>query len=64
METKNTIIQNYALNIIDSSNSISFVSKTLNDNNDENAATIKTLNVLLECLRSQIVLLQGVIDTY
>lgn len=64
METKNTIIQNYALNIIDASNSISMVSRTLNDNADENAATIKVLNVLVECLRSQTVLLQGVIDTY
>jgi hypothetical protein len=64
METKNIIIQNYAQNIIDASNSCAIVSRKLNDNEQENNATIKTLNVLIESIRSQIVLLQGEIDIY
>ncbi len=64
METKNVILANYARSISDASNTISLTVSTLNDNADENAAIIKTLNVLVESLRSQTVLIQQALDSY
>ena len=64
MEDKNIIIANYSRSLVDAANSISNIAGTLNSNENENNATIKTLNVLIESLRSQTVLLQGEIDSY
>lgn len=64
METKNIIIQNYARALVDASNMISNTTINFNDNLDENAAIIKTLNVLVESLRSQTVIIQGALDNY
>lgn len=64
MEDKNIIIANYSRSLVDAANSISNIAGTLNSNENENKATIKTLNVLIESLRSQTVLIQGEIDSY
>ena len=64
METKNIIIQNYARSIVDAAISISNTAGTFNDNVDENTAIVRTLNVLIESLRSQTVIIQSAIDTY
>ena len=64
METKNIIIQNYANSLVDAANATAIKTALLNDNPDENAATIKTLNVLIDSVRSQTVLLQQAIDNY
>ena len=64
MEDKNIIIANYSRSLVDAANSISNIAGTLNSNENENKATIKTLNVLIESLRSQTVLLQSEIDAY
>lgn len=64
MEDKNIIIAKYSRSLVDAANSISNIAGTLNSNENENKATIKTLNVLIESLRSQTVLLQGEIDSY
>ena len=59
METKNIIIQNYARSIVDAAAIIANTAMNFNDNIDENAAMVKTLNVLIESLRSQTVIFQG-----
>lgn len=64
METNNVIILNYANSLVEAAASVSSKAGMLNDNPDENAAAIKTLNVLLESVRSQTVLLQQAIDGY
>lgn len=64
METKNTIIQNYAGSLMDATNAVSVSAGCLGENIDENNALIKTLNVLLESVRSQTVILQQEIDKY
>lgn len=64
METKNIVIQNYARSIIDAANAISGSAGNLTNNVDENVATVKTLNVLVESLRSQTILIQSAIDSY
>lgn len=64
METKNTIIQNFAVSLVNAASVTQEKTMLLNDNPDENAATIKTLNVLIESVRSQTVLLQQAIDAY
>ena len=64
METKNKIIQNYAGSLMDAVNSVCVSASTLAENKDENDATIKTLNVLVESVRSQTVILQQAIDNY
>lgn len=64
METKNLIISNYANALVNMCGAFSGTALTLNTNNDENAATIKTLNVLLESVRSEIVLIQSALDSY
>lgn len=64
METNNIIIQNFAQSLVDAAIATSNKAVILSDNADENAATIKTMNVLLESVRSQTVLLQQAIDAY
>lgn len=64
METNNTIIQNFAQSLVDASIAVSNKAVILSDNVDENLATIKTMNVLIESVRSQTVLLQQAIDAY
>lgn len=64
METKNIILMNYARSIMEASTAIANTTATLNSNVDENNAIIKTINVLVESLRSQITLIQQAIDTY
>ena len=64
METENIIIQNFANSLVDAAVATSNKAAILSDNANENAATIKTINVLLESVRSQTVLLQQAIDAY
>lgn len=64
METKNIIIANQAQSLIEATENIMSCVSKLADNADENIATIRTLNVLVESLRSQTVLMQGEIDDY
>ena len=64
METKNVIIQNYARSIVDAAINISNTAGTFNDNVDENTAIVRTLDVLIESLRSQTAIIQSAIDTY
>ena len=64
METKNEIIRNYAGSLVDATNAVYSVAARLADNKDENDAYIKTLNVLLDSVRSQTVLVQQAIDAY
>ena len=64
METKNKIIQNYAGSLMDATNAVLMSTNALADNKDENDAIIKTLNVLIESVRSQTVILQQAIDAY
>lgn len=64
METKNIIIANYGGALSNIVGNLNIAIAGLNDNPDENAATIKTINVLLESVRSQTVLLQQAVDSY
>lgn len=64
METKNVVICNYANTLSVTVHTLIDTANTLHDNMDENLATIKTLNVLLESIRSQTVNIQNAIDTY
>lgn len=64
METKNTIINNYAASLMGMVGSVNEATSRLNDNVDESKAIIATINVLLESVRSQTVLLQNAIDKY
>ena len=64
METKNVIISNFANAINNIVVNLLGTVSTLNDNAEENAATIKTLNVILEGIRAQTVLIQQAIDNY
>lgn len=64
METKNTIIRNFSGSLMDAVNAVNVTAYNLNDNAEENAAIIKTLNVLVESVRSQTVILQQAIDNY
>lgn len=64
METKNIIINNYAMALGNLVSNLAGTAGLLNDNPDENTATIKTLNVILESVRSQTVLIQGALDSY
>lgn len=64
METKNTIIQNFAGSLMDATNAVFSTTSRLAENKDENDAIIKTLNVLVESVRSQTVILQQAIDEY
>ena len=64
METNNTIIQNFANSLVDATGAVAVKASILDKNAEENAATIKTINVLIESVRSQTVLLQQAIDAY
>lgn len=64
METKNIIICNYANTLSVTVHTVIDTANTLRDNMDENRATLKTLNVLLESIRSQTVNIQNAIDSY
>lgn len=64
METKNIIIVNYSNSLAESISIVAAKSGSLNDNMAENLAIIKTINVLLESVRSQTVILQQAIDEY
>lgn len=64
METENKIIQNYAGSLMDATNVVFSTTTQLADNKEENDAIIKTLNVLVESVRSQTVILQQAIDKY
>ena len=64
METKNIILANYSTALTNIVGNFTINIGTLNDNPDENIATIKTANVLLESIRSQVVLIQQALDEY
>ena len=64
METKNIIIANYGVALSNIVGNLNIAISGLNDNPNENEATIKTINVLLESVRSQTVLLQQAVDSY
>jgi len=64
METENIIIQNYAGSLVDAASVAANKATFLSDDTEQNKATIKTLNVLLESVRAQTVLLQQAIDEY
>lgn len=64
METKNIILSNYATALMNMVSNFAITINTLGDNMDENAAIVKTINVQLESVRSEIVLIQGAIDSY
>lgn len=64
METNNKIISNYANSLNNAAIIILNTVANLNDSEEENNATIRTVNVLLESLRSQTIILQNAIDNY
>ena len=65
METKNIILNNYVVALAGMVGSLENSIKTLTpDNADENAATLRTINVILESVRAQTVNVQNAVDTY
>lgn len=64
METKNLIINNHSNTLVNMVNTLTITVNTLSDNLEENQGTMKTLNVILDSLRSQIVIIQQDIDNY
>ena len=64
METKNAIINNHSNTLVNMVNTLTITVNTLSDNLEEDQAIMKTLNVILESLRSQIVIIQQDIDNY
>lgn len=64
METKNIIIKNYIETLLSQVLTMQATANSLNENNDENIATMKTFNVLIESVRSQTINIQNVVDTY
>lgn len=64
METKNEILVKYAGSLVDATNAIFNIVTTLGDDTDVNLATIRTINVLTESLRSQTVIFQNAVDEY
>ena len=64
MEEKNTILNNYAASLIGMVTGFANTVTNLNDNVSENTATIKTLNILLDSVRSQVVIIQAELDSY
>lgn len=64
METKNIIIRNYIETLMSMVQTMQSTGGSLNDNEDENRATMKTFNVLLESVRSQTVIIQQAVDEY
>lgn len=64
METKNIILANYSRSIMDVSGNLNTIISMMNDNAEENNATIRTVNVLLETMRSLTVIIQNAVDEY
>ena len=64
METKNTIIRNFASAINTVSCDLLSTACMLNESIEESKSTIATLNVIIESMRSQVVLLQQALDSY
>lgn len=64
MDEKNQVIYNYTRSISSSAQYLNDTACALNDKESENIATVKTLNVQLETLRSLIVLCQQELDKY
>ena len=65
METKNIILGNYASALSSMVESLNEVIRTMtNDNSDENTATLRTLNVILESIKAQTLNVQNAIDLY
>lgn len=67
METKNSIIQNYASSLMNMITMLGNNSQMLTDNieyQEENKAIIATLNINIQSVKSQLTLLQNALDTY
>ena len=64
MDTKKAILVNYTSALSNMVINFGECVNSLGDNKDENAAIIKTLNNQIACIRDEIVLIQGAIDTY
>lgn len=65
METKNIILGNYVTALSSMVTSLNEVIRTMtNDNSDENTATLRTVNVILESVRAQTINVQNAVDTY
>lgn len=64
MESKNAIIQNLTVSLANMVRLLMDTANKLNESLDENIATIKTININLESLRSQIVIIQQAVDSY
>ena len=64
MKTNNDIIKGFAISLNDATAAVVSKSVMMGDDENENDAIIKTLNVLIESVRSQTVLLQQAIDAY
>lgn len=64
METKNIILADYSNTITVSCHTFTETVMTLGANEEENTAILRSLNVLLESIRSQVVNIQNVIDHY
>ena len=65
METKTIILGNYVTALSSMVTSLDEVIRTMtNDNSDENTATLRTVNVILESVRAQTINIQNAVDTY
>lgn len=64
METKNIILSNYATALVNLAANFSGTVNTMGDNMEQNIATVKTLNILLESVRAQTTIIQNALDTY
>lgn len=64
METNNVIIQSLLDSLVVITQNTYGTATRLGDNEDENRATIKTLNVLIDSVRAQTVIVQQAIDSY
>lgn len=64
MKTDIDIIKGFAVSLNDATAAVVSKSVMMDEDENENNAIIKTLNVLIESVRSQTVLLQQAIDAY
>ena len=64
METKVIIIKNYADALLNAANSVNNCVMSMGDDYNVNKSIIRTINVLLESLRSETILTQGAIDDF
>lgn len=64
MEDKNAVIIGYASALTSAAGAIANSAYSLSESEAQNTAMIKTLNVLVESLRSQTVLIQQALDSY